>query len=44
VAIETGELVVVYVDECHLIWDDARGYVWGPANERISINMTNFRQ
>jgi transposase len=44
VAIETGELVVVYVDECHLIWDDARGYVWGPANEHISINMTNFRQ
>jgi transposase len=44
VAIETGELVVVYVDECHLIWDDARGYVWGPANARISINMINFRQ
>ena len=43
-AIETGELVVVYVDECHLLWDDARGYVWGPANARISIKMTNFRQ
>jgi transposase len=27
-----------------LCWDDARGYVWGPVNERISINMTNFRQ
>jgi transposase len=43
-AIEAGELIVVYVDECHLIWDDARGYVWGKVNERITIDMTNFRQ
>jgi len=37
-------MVVLYVDECHLCWDDARGYVWGPVNQRISINMSNFRQ
>lgn len=43
-AIETGDIIVLFVDECHLCWDDARGYVWGPINERISVNMTNFRQ
>jgi len=38
------ELIVLYLDECHLVWDDARGYVWGNASERIQILMTNFRQ
>jgi len=38
------ELIVLYLDECHLVWDDARGYVWGKASERIQILMTNFRQ
>ena len=37
-------MVVLYVDECHLIWDDARGYVWGPAGQRIAVEMTNFRE
>ncbi len=37
-------MVVLYVDECHLLWDDARGYVWGPAGQRIAVEMTNFRQ
>lgn len=27
--IETGELVVLFVDECHLLWGDVTGYVWG---------------
>ena len=43
-AIEAGELIVVYVDECHLIWDDARGYAWGPSAQRIEVPMTNFRE
>ena len=34
----------MYVDECHLIWDDACGYVWSKVNERVTIDMTNFRQ
>lgn len=34
---------MVFVDECHLLWDDARGYGWGKANERVSLAMTNFR-
>lgn len=43
-AIQTGELIVLYWDECHLLWDDARGYVWGKSGERVEIPMTNFRQ
>jgi transposase len=35
---------VLYIDQCHLLWDDARGYVWGPSTQRIEIPMTNFRE
>lgn len=41
--IETGELVVFMVDECHLLWGDVCGYVWGKTNERISIPVVNAR-
>lgn len=36
--------MVLYIDQCHLLWDDARGYVWGPSTQRIEIPMTNFRE
>jgi transposase len=39
-----GSIVVLYIDECHLIWDDARGYAWGPSNQRLEVPMTNFRE
>jgi transposase len=42
--IVSGSVVVLYIDQCHLIWDDARGYVWGPRAQRIEIPMTNFRE
>jgi transposase len=42
--IASGSVVVLYIDQCHLIWDDARGYVWGPCAQRIEIPMTNFRE
>src|SRR5207249_2629355 len=42
--ITSGSVVVLYIDQCHLIWDDARGYVWGPRAQRIEIPMTNFRE
>jgi transposase len=41
--IATGAIVVLYVDECHLRWDDARGYVWGKAHQRVEIPMKNYR-
>jgi hypothetical protein len=27
--IEAGKLVVYMIDECHLLWGDVCGYVWG---------------
>lgn len=36
--------MVLYIDQCHLLWDDARGYVWGPSTQRIEVPMTNFRE
>jgi putative transposase len=32
--IELGHLVVFFVDECHLLWGDVCGYVWGQTNIR----------
>ena len=32
------------VDECHLLWGDICGYVWGKTSERIEVPMTNERE
>ena len=39
-----GSVVVLYVDECHLLWDDVRGYSWAPSKQRVDVPMTNFRE
>ncbi len=44
VEIESGELVVLFVDECHLLWGDVTGYVWGKTNQRIEVPVVNQRQ
>ena len=41
--IEQEQLAVFFEDECHLLWGDACGYVWGKKEERVSIAMTNER-
>ena len=42
--IESGELVVLFLDECHLLWGDLIGYVWGKTDERIEVPVVNERQ
>ena len=42
--IETGKLIVLFVDECHLIWGDICGYVWGKTKSRIEIPIKNEKQ
>ena len=42
--IESGELVVLFVDECHLLWGDVCGYVWGKTNQRLEVPVVNQRQ
>ena len=44
VQIGSGELVVFFLDECHLLWGDVCGYVWGKTSERIEVPVLNERQ
>jgi len=39
--IESGKLVVLLEDECHLLWGDTLGYVWGRMNTKIPVPITN---
>lgn len=39
--IERGERVVLMIDECHLLWGDILGYVWGRTDIRIEIPLKN---
>ena len=36
--------MVYLIDECHLLWGDVCGYVWGPSGERIEIPIVNERE
>jgi putative transposase len=39
--IETGKLAVFMIDECHLLWGDILGYVWGRTDIRVEIPIKN---
>ena len=41
--IQSGRLVVFFVDECHLLGDDVCGYVWGPTDTRVEIPVKNIK-
>ena len=32
------------MDECHLLWGDALGYVWGKTSERVEVPIENEKQ
>ncbi len=42
--IESGELVVLFLDESHLLWGDVMGYIWGKTDQRIEVPVVNERQ
>lgn len=39
--IESGEIVVLFQDECHLLWGDVCGLAWGKRNHPIEIPISN---
>ena len=39
--IEAGNLVVLMIDECHLLWGDLLGYVWGKTDIRVELPIKN---
>lgn len=43
-AIILKRTVELAVDECHVVWGDACGYVWGIRNERTELPITNIRE
>ena len=40
----SGELKVFFQDECHLLWGDVCGYVWGKTDQRVEVPMLNERE
>jgi len=42
--IVSGEVIVFAEDECHLVWGDTLGYVWGRQNERTEVPIVNVKQ
>ncbi len=41
--IETGRRGVLLIDECHLMWGDLSGYVWGKTDQEITVPVINER-
>jgi hypothetical protein len=41
--IEAGRVRVLLIDECHLLWADLTGYVWGKPDQEIAIEVVNER-
>ncbi len=37
-------MVVLFQDECHLLWGDVCGYAWGPRGDAIEVEMSNQKQ
>lgn len=42
--IDLEEIVVLFLDECHLLHGDMLGYVWGKTNVRIKIPIKNEKE
>lgn len=39
-----GQMRVLFLDECHLLWGDICGYVWGKTNQRTEVPIASERQ
>ena len=42
--IEKGELILYIIDECHLLWGNICGYVWGRTDKRIEVPIVNEKE
>jgi transposase len=42
--IACGQVRVLLLDECHLLWGDICGYVWGKTDQRIEVPIASERQ
>jgi putative transposase len=42
--INAERLTVFMIDECHLLWGDVEGYLWGRTDKRIEIPIVNQKE
>ena len=42
--IESGEIIVLFLDECHLLNGDLTGYVWGETESRVEVPIKNEKE
>lgn len=42
--IDNGELIVLFEDECHLLWGDVCGRAWGKRNQAIAVPIPNAKE
>ena len=42
--IEEERLTVFVIDECHLLWGDVEGYLWGRTDTRVEIPIVNQKE
>lgn len=42
--IASGQVRVMFLDECHLLWGDISGYGWSRRNERVDVEVKSTRE
>jgi transposase len=42
--IASGQVRVLFLDECHLVWGDVSGYGWSRHNERVDVEVKSTRE
>lgn len=42
--IASGQVRVMFLDECHLLWGDLRGYGWSRRNQRVDVPIASIRE
>ncbi len=40
----SGERIILFVDECHLLWKNICGYGWGPIGQPLTTPISNGQQ
>src|SRR4028118_2025134 len=42
--IASGQVRVMFLDECHLLWGDISGYGWSRRNQRVDVQVKSTRE
>ena len=40
----SGERIILFIDECHLLWKNICGYGWGPIGQSLTTPIINGKQ